>query len=190
MGRHKRPTRAQHARAKTLQTAAALGLAGAIPIVLQTTTGDNDPIQARSGVSSQLNEVPAVEPTAADVPARAGLAPTSSVEPRLLANHAEDDTRASRSEANTPNALGGTAPTAVPTPPAHPEEPDPVTSSTTDETPTSDAPPPTDQPAEEQPDDGGSQDKKLVDHVVDKLTGTVDGVVGGILSTGTGLLGR
>jgi hypothetical protein len=165
-----------------------LGLAGAIPIVLQTTAGNDGPIQARSGVSSQPDEVPAAEPPAADVPKHGGLAPTASAKPRLLKKRTGNDTRPSRSKANAPKTLGAAVPNAAPVPPANPEKPDSVKSSQTDETPTGDAPPPADQPVEEQPDDGGSQDKGLVEGVVDDLTSTVDGVVDE-LCAGTGLLG-
>ncbi|MGP3925905.1 extensin [Streptomyces sp. 8N616] len=188
MAKHRRPTRVQQARATTLKTAAALGVAGALALALHSTVGDDKPAQARSGTNAeqqQPQQLPDSEPTATEEPTTAGLSPTASKEPKLLEERSQDAIRTSRTEARTPDSAttAAAAPTATPTSAptsdaaAQPANPAPTKSSSPESTPTTepaDSTAPTDQPSE-QPSDGG--DQGLVGGVI----GGVGGAVGGLL---------
>jgi hypothetical protein len=170
-------------------------MAGTTAIVFQSASHNDEPVQARSGASSQPDQASDAEQAAADAPTRPSrLTPSASAEPKLLDGRTGGDTRTSRSEANALDTGNAAAPTARPMgAPMSPEQPAkavPVTHSSPDKAPTADAPAPApaDQPGEQQPDDGGAQDGGLVSGVVDTVGATVDGVVGD-LGIGTGLLG-
>lgn len=170
----------QRARGATLTAAAALGMAGTIALAFQSTVSNNEAVQGRSGADSQHDPMPDVEPTGADEATRTGLAPTASAEPKPLEDRMGDDTRTSRTEAHAADTPTAATPTAAPTDastsPARSAMPDRVES-------------PADGPDEQQPEDRSSQDRGLVNDVldvVDGVAGTADSLVGGI---GDGLLG-
>lgn len=177
----------QRARGATLTAAAALGMAGTIALAFQSTVSNNEAVQGRSGADSQHDPMPDVEPTGADEATRTGLAPTAFAEPKPLEDRMGDDTRTSRTEAHAADTPTAATPTAAPTDastsPARSAMPDRVESPAHDEARTADATAPADGPDEQQPEDRSSQDRGLVNDVldvVDSVAGTADSLVGGI----------
>ncbi|MGP3984817.1 extensin [Streptomyces sp. KR80] len=177
----------QQAHATTLKAATALGVAGTIALALYSTTGDDEPAEARPGATSLYDDpmAPELESAATESSTRTGLTPSASAEPKLVETRTTEETRTSRPETRTPDSDSAAAPTAAPSPASTPatqsEKQDSTTTSSAGDASTPDAPAPTKQSDGQKSDDGG-RDTGLVGGAVDGVNDTVGGLGGTLLS--------
>lgn len=195
MGRHSQPSRARRVGARTLQAAAAVGVAGTLAFALQSTADDTG-VQASSDTNTQLDDASGLMDTAEapdqhspapvsppDTAAR-NLTPSASAEPKVLPSagglrlrpsHSTEFSQTQTPSFHTPKHVSDPV-AGMPTAPGGPA--------------TSPPPSPTTAPPSTPTDDGsgGSGDGALTG-VVDGLGGAVGGLVGGIGHGIGGLLG-